>query len=216
MHFAAVAKAHFDFGRVYVHIDSGRVDLDIQRIHRLAVAVQHILVGAAGGVGENFVAHVATIDVGKLLVGAGASGVGQTGAAPDAHGGLAVGAAGAAFVMHGDGLGDKLGAQHVGQALVVGAKAVDSAGVIEAASAVHAVRTARAVHIARAIHAACVICAIRAARAARPVHAARADAGAPLLGQLALVPDGKTHVGPHQRVAAHGVKAVCQLRRVGF
>jgi hypothetical protein len=40
--------------------------------------------------------------------------------------------------------------------------------------------------------------------------------GAPLLDQLALVPDGKTHVGPRQRVAAHRLDAVRQLGGVGL
>jgi hypothetical protein len=40
--------------------------------------------------------------------------------------------------------------------------------------------------------------------------------GAPLLDQLALVPDGKAHVGPRQRVAAHRLDAVRQLGGVGL
>ena len=69
VHLAAVAEAHFDLGRVHVDVDPRRVDLEIQRIHRLALAVQHVLVGAARGVGEHLVAHEAAVDVGELLVG---------------------------------------------------------------------------------------------------------------------------------------------------
>ena len=88
--------------------------------------------------------------------------------------------------MHGQRLGDKLAAQHVGQPLLVGAQAADSAG---------------------AMNAACVACATDVARAA---------AGAPLLNQLAFVPDGKAHVGPHQGVAAHRLDAVRQFGGVGL
>ena len=119
MHFTAVAKTHFDLGRVHVHIDPRRVDVYVQRIHRLALAVQHVFVGAAGGVRQHLVAHIAPVDIGKLLVGSGAGGVRNARAAPDPNQRLAVGAARAAFVMHGDGLRDKFAAQHIGQALVL-------------------------------------------------------------------------------------------------
>ena len=88
--------------------------------------------------------------------------------------------------MHGQGLGDKLAAQHVGQALLVGAQAAEPAGAMEAA---------------------CVACAVDAARAA---------AGAPLFNKLAFVPDGKAHVGPHQGMAAHRLDAMRQLGGVGL
>jgi hypothetical protein len=41
-------------------------------------------------------------------------------------------------------------------------------------------------------------------------------AGPPLRHQPALVPDGKAHVGPRQRVAAHGLQAVRQFGGVGL
>ena len=48
-------------------------------------------------------------------------------------------------------------------------------------------------------------------------HALARSCGAPpLLHQLAFVPDGKAHVGPHQRVAAHRFNAVGQLGGVGL
>jgi hypothetical protein len=40
--------------------------------------------------------------------------------------------------------------------------------------------------------------------------------GAPLRDQLAVVPDGKAHVGPGQGVAAHRLDAVGQLGGVGL
>ena len=70
VHLAAVAKAHLDLGRVHVDVDPRRVDLDVQRVDRLALAVQHVLVGAARRVGEHLVAHEAAVDIGELLVGA--------------------------------------------------------------------------------------------------------------------------------------------------
>ena len=68
MHFTTVAKAHFDFGGVHVDIDPGGVERDEQGVDRLAVAVQHVFVGAARGVGDGLVAHVAAVDIGKLPV----------------------------------------------------------------------------------------------------------------------------------------------------
>ena len=41
-------------------------------------------------------------------------------------------------------------------------------------------------------------------------------AAAPLFHQLALMPDGKAHVGAHQGMTAHGINAMRQLGRVGF
>ena len=40
--------------------------------------------------------------------------------------------------------------------------------------------------------------------------------GTPLLNEFAFVPDGKTHVGPGQRVAAHRFHAVGEFGGVGF
>ena len=68
--FAAVAKANFDLGRVHIHINACRVHLHIKHIHRLAVAVQHIVVSAAGRMRQHFVAYKAAVDIGELLVGA--------------------------------------------------------------------------------------------------------------------------------------------------
>jgi hypothetical protein len=85
VHLAAVAEAHLDLGRVHVDVDARRLDLQVQRVHRLAVAVQQVLVGAAGGVRDHLVAHVAAVDVGELPVGARARRIRDAGAAGDAH-----------------------------------------------------------------------------------------------------------------------------------
>ncbi len=69
VHLAAVAKAHFDLGGVHVHVHAGGVDLDIQRVDGLLVAVQHVFIRGAGGVGEHLVAHKAAVDVAVLVVG---------------------------------------------------------------------------------------------------------------------------------------------------
>ena len=90
VHFAAVSEAHFDFGRMHIDIHPRRVDANEQRIDRLALAMQHVFVGATGAVGQHLVAHEAAIDVGKLLIRAGAGGIGDARAAPHAHGLLAV------------------------------------------------------------------------------------------------------------------------------
>ncbi len=57
---------------------------------------------------------------------------------------------------------------------------------------------------------------VRQAPLQRSRSRAMRQGDAPLLHQLALVPDGKTHVGPRQGVAAHGLDAVGQLSRVGL
>jgi hypothetical protein len=110
VHLAAVTKAHLDLGGVHVHIHARRVDFYIQRIHRLAVAVQHVFIGAAGRVGHHLVAHIAAVHIRKLLVGPRARGVGYAGAAchPQRPG----------LVVHRHALRQQLAAQHIGQALV--------------------------------------------------------------------------------------------------
>ena len=110
VHFTAVAKAHFDLGGVHIHIHPGRVHLDVQRIDRLFLAVQHVFVSTFGRMGEDFVAHKAAVDVAVLLVGAAARRIGQPGAAVDGD------AAGSRGALHGDGVGDEVIAQHIAQA----------------------------------------------------------------------------------------------------
>ena len=122
VYFAAVTKAHFDLGGVHVHVHPRRVHVQVQRIDGLALAVQHVFIGAAGGVGEHLVAHKAAVYIAKLLVGPGARGVGNTHAAPHPH--LAPGCArtigplAGAAPVHGNRARQKVGTQHVGQAPV--------------------------------------------------------------------------------------------------
>ncbi len=87
--------------------------VEVQRIHRLALAVQHVFVGAAHGVGEHLVAHEAAVDVEVLLVGARAGRVGNAGAACRR-------APAPAHAPTGDAALDEVVAQRVGQALVAG------------------------------------------------------------------------------------------------
>ena len=81
VHLAPVAEAHLDLGRMHVDVDPRRIDLEVQRVDRLALAVQHVLVGAAHRVRQHLVAHEAAVDVEELLVGPRARGIGNAGAA---------------------------------------------------------------------------------------------------------------------------------------
>jgi len=67
---AAVAEAHLNLGGVHIHIHPLRRNRHLQHEHRLALAVQHVVEGAAGGVAQHLVAHKAAVHIGKLLVGA--------------------------------------------------------------------------------------------------------------------------------------------------
>ena len=68
VHFPSVAEPHLDFGGVDVDVDPRRVDFQVQRIHRLALPVQHILIRAARRVRQHLVAHETPVDIEKLLV----------------------------------------------------------------------------------------------------------------------------------------------------
>ena len=69
VHFTAVAEPHLNFGRVHVHIHTGRVDGDEQHVNSLALPVQDIVIGAAHPMPNDFVAHKAAVDISELLVG---------------------------------------------------------------------------------------------------------------------------------------------------
>ena len=77
VHFASITKTHLDLGGVHVHIHPRWVDLEVQHIDRLALTMQHIFIGAFGGVADDLVAHKSFIHIGELLVCAGASRVRQ-------------------------------------------------------------------------------------------------------------------------------------------
>jgi hypothetical protein len=80
VHFAAIAESHFDLGRVHIHVHADG-SIPVQRVHRLALAVQHVLLGAAHARGQHLVAHEAAVDVEELLVRARPRGVRYAGAA---------------------------------------------------------------------------------------------------------------------------------------
>ena len=85
MNFAAVSETHFNFGGVDVDIDAGGVHLHIQHIDRLTLTVQHIFVGAACTMRDDFVAHKSPIDISKLLIGSGPCHIGYAGTAAHMH-----------------------------------------------------------------------------------------------------------------------------------
>ena len=115
VHLAAVAKAHLDFGGVHVDVHARGVDADVERVDRLAVAVQDVFVGAARGVSNDLVAHVAAVDVGVLPVAARTRRVRNAGQTNDLH---ATGVFGPGFgPLHGDAVSYKVFAQDIGQAL---------------------------------------------------------------------------------------------------
>ena len=117
VHLAAVPEAHLDFCWVHVHVNPRRVDLDIHRINRLAVAVQHVFIRTFCRVGDNLVAHITAIDVGKLLVGPCTCSIGHACTAPNANQRCAVWAHGCALKTNRHRIQHKVTAQHVGQTL---------------------------------------------------------------------------------------------------
>ena len=138
-------------------------------LHRLAVPVQHVFVGAARTAGDDLVAHEAPVHISELPVAARARGVGHAGESPHAQAlRFSFGVGG--YVQrpaHRHRLFDEFPAQHIGQAL---AQYIDAAG----------------------------------------------GHGTPLRHQLTVVPDGKAHPGPGERMAAHRLDAVSQFGGVGL
>jgi hypothetical protein len=68
---------------MYIDVHSPRVKFYIESVDRLALSVQHIFIGTANCVAQDFVANKAAIDIAKLVVGAGARSIRNAGAAPD-------------------------------------------------------------------------------------------------------------------------------------
>ena len=68
VHLARIAEAHLDLGRVHVHVDPVRCDVDAQHIARLPRTMQHVLVGRAHAMPDQPVAHMAAVDVGVLQI----------------------------------------------------------------------------------------------------------------------------------------------------
>ena len=100
---------------MHVDVHARRIDADVERVDRLAVAVQHVFVGAARGVANDLVAHVATVDVGVLPVATRTRRVRSAGQTNDLH---AAGVFGPGFgPLHRDAVFYKVFAHHIGQAL---------------------------------------------------------------------------------------------------
>ncbi len=72
-HQARIAEANVGLGRMHVDVDEGRIDLEEQRGHRMAVAWQNVGIGAANGPRDQLVAHRPAVDMGILGERAGAS-----------------------------------------------------------------------------------------------------------------------------------------------
>ena len=73
---ARIAEAHFDLGRVHIRIHQRRVEFQEQHVGRMAVVMQHVVVGLAHCMRENLVAHETAVDE-KILRVARAAGVGR-------------------------------------------------------------------------------------------------------------------------------------------
>ena len=128
VHLAAVAKTHLDLGGVHVDVNPRWVHGQVQRVDRLAVAVQHVFVSTAGRVGQHLVAHKAAIHVTKLLVGTRARGIRDADATPHAQCSRAGVRFGSRLAMgsrsvgrapvHDNRLRDEIRTQHIAQTLV--------------------------------------------------------------------------------------------------
>jgi hypothetical protein len=71
-----IAEAHLGLGRMDVHVDVGRVQLDVEGRQRMAVAGQEVGVGGAQRALQQPVAHRASVDE-QVLVGGVAAAVGR-------------------------------------------------------------------------------------------------------------------------------------------
>ncbi len=79
---AAIAKTYFVLGRVYVDIDNGRVQLQIQHKRRVAAVKQHIAIGLLDGVYHQSIADHAAVNEKMLHIGLTAGEGGQRHPAP--------------------------------------------------------------------------------------------------------------------------------------
>ena len=66
-HEAGIAKAHFGFRRMHVHVYFARIKIKIQRKRRMTITGQIIHVGAAHGAMQQLVAHGPSVDEEILL-----------------------------------------------------------------------------------------------------------------------------------------------------
>ena len=68
VNFTAVAKANLNFGRVHIDIHTLGVHLQIQDVNGLTLTVQHIFIGTACTMRDDFVTHKAAVHIRKLLI----------------------------------------------------------------------------------------------------------------------------------------------------
>ena len=69
MNFAAVSESNFNFGGVNIDVNAHRVDLYKQHIHGLTLTVKKVFICAARRMHDDAIAHIALIDVSKLMIG---------------------------------------------------------------------------------------------------------------------------------------------------
>ena len=58
---ARIAKPHFGFGGMDVHVDRSGIDLEIQHVRRMPLMVQDIFVSLSDRVCKQAIAHVTTV-----------------------------------------------------------------------------------------------------------------------------------------------------------
>ena len=64
----AVSKTHLGFTWVHIDVNQTGIQLDKQDKCRVPIVVQHVLVGLAYGVANEFIAHKAAVNVNVLAV----------------------------------------------------------------------------------------------------------------------------------------------------
>jgi hypothetical protein len=101
VHPTPLPEAHLGLGRVHVHVHAFRRQFQEQREGRMAVVVQHVPVGLADGVGQQFIPHEAAVDEQVLGVAPRPGIGGQAGQAEQAQraGGFIQGAGGRREVL---------------------------------------------------------------------------------------------------------------------
>ena len=76
VHLPAVAEPHLQFLGMRVDVDQLWIELEVQQVGRLPPVVQHVAIPEARRIGEQPVAHGATVDEEELLVALRARGLG--------------------------------------------------------------------------------------------------------------------------------------------
>jgi len=68
MNLAAVTEAHFELGRVGVHVHELRIERQVEHIGGVSAVIQHVPVREPDGVHQQPIAHAAAVDEPELLV----------------------------------------------------------------------------------------------------------------------------------------------------